>query len=168
MSATINSKKVRLTKISDFKKGQSVETKGEFDENPVRGKVVNHWGDSMEVLWNDCFELVLYKQETFLDDDKIYSWVDIADAPIIHSEVVYIAQSPEQYNELEAKVARLEKELFDVASAAVKYDDAIRGCANSPKKMASFCTAKGETLDELYYDWMSKSRNYIAKLKSDE
>ena len=48
--------------------------------------------------------------------------------------------------------------LREAARAAIKYDDAIRSCANDPHTMSSFCTAQGDTLDTLYSEWISKSR----------
>lgn len=50
------------------------------------------------------------------------------------------------------------------ARAAVAYDDAIRACANSPEKMASFCSAQGEDLDALYEKWQTLSISALAKL----
>lgn len=44
-----------------------------------------------------------------------------------------------------------------LTEAALKYDDAIRACANDPSRMASFCTATGEDLDTLYLEWMTKA-----------
>lgn len=55
--------------------------------------------------------------------------------------------------------------LLDAAEKAVAYDDAIRGCANDPRKMASFCTAEGDTLDALYDAWISAARDAIKKAK---
>ena len=46
--------------------------------------------------------------------------------------------------------------LYEAALAGQAYDRAIRKCANDPEKMASFCTAQGDSLDDLYMDWMSK------------
>ncbi len=48
------------------------------------------------------------------------------------------------------------------AEAAIRYDKAIAICANSPKKMSSFCSAEGEDLDFLYADWISKSRAALS------
>ena len=47
--------------------------------------------------------------------------------------------------------------------AAIRYDDAIRSCANDPKKMASFCSAQGDDLDALYFDWITKARKALPK-----
>jgi hypothetical protein len=38
----------------------------------------------------------------------------------------------------------------ELAAAVEAYDLAIQSCANDPQKMASFCTAQGDTLDTLY------------------
>lgn len=54
-------------------------------------------------------------------------------------------------------------ELLAAAEAAIAYDGAIQTAGNDPGKMASFCTAKGETLDSLYADWIEKSRRAHAK-----
>jgi hypothetical protein len=62
---------------------------------------------------------------------------------------------------LRARIALLEK----VAEAAIVYDDAIRKCTDDPDKMASYCTATGDGLDELYFNWMTLSRAALAALK---
>lgn len=45
---------------------------------------------------------------------------------------------------------------------AIAYDEAIRSCADDPKKMASFCTAEGESLDSLYAAWITAARGAVA------
>jgi len=50
------------------------------------------------------------------------------------------------------------------ARAAVAYDHAIRSCADSPEKMASFCTAQGDNLDTLYAQWQAYALDGLAKL----
>lgn len=57
--------------------------------------------------------------------------------------------------------------LLDACEAAVCYDKAIRSCANDPDKMASYCTAAGEELDDLYADWVAAAHAAIAKAKPD-
>jgi hypothetical protein len=57
--------------------------------------------------------------------------------------------------------------LLDAARAAVKYDDAIRSCGNDPQKMSSFCTAQGEDLDKLYFEWMTLARKGVALAEGD-
>lgn len=52
--------------------------------------------------------------------------------------------------------------LVKAARSALKYDAAISSCANDPKKMASFCTAQGDTLDGLYFDWITDAGAAIA------
>jgi hypothetical protein len=37
-----------------------------------------------------------------------------------------------------------------LAEYVLAYDEAIRQCANDPRRMATFCTATGATLDALY------------------
>lgn len=54
--------------------------------------------------------------------------------------------------------ARTTKALCEAAQAAIAYDDAIQSCADDPVKMSSFCTAKGDTLDALYGNWISAAR----------
>lgn len=51
-----------------------------------------------------------------------------------------------------------------VCKLAILYDDAIRACANDPKKMSSFCTAQGDNLDAIYLDWITKARSYVKKM----
>jgi len=73
----------------------------------------------------------------------------------------------------EQVVARMEKaeaqrdELLAVCEAAIRYDEAIRSCANDPDKMASHCTAQDEDLDALYFDWLNKAQAAIAKAKGE-
>jgi hypothetical protein len=66
----------------------------------------------------------------------------------------------EAKNEIDCAI---EEELVEACRAAVRYDEAIRSCGNDPDKMISFCTAAGERLDTLYMDWMTKSREALAK-----
>ena len=56
-------------------------------------------------------------------------------------------------------------DLVAACKAAIAYDEAIRACANEPTKMASFCTAQGDTLDNLYAAWMCKARSAISKME---
>jgi hypothetical protein len=58
------------------------------------------------------------------------------------------------------------QELRGACEAALAYDKAIKSCANDPDKMASYCTAEGETLDCLYANWISKSIAAIAKAET--
>ena len=57
---------------------------------------------------------------------------------------------------------RAAPDLLAACEAAIKYDAAIRGCANEPEKMATFCTARGDTLDTLYAEWVTLARAAIA------
>lgn len=56
----------------------------------------------------------------------------------------------------------------EALSAANEYDKAIRQYANSPETMSSFCTAEGESLDKLYFDWISKSRKALKEIGVEE
>jgi hypothetical protein len=58
--------------------------------------------------------------------------------------------------------------LRDACFAAIEYDKAIRACANDPEKMASFCTAQGQNLDDLYLAWIGATRNAIYKTGEEE
>ena len=53
--------------------------------------------------------------------------------------------------------------MLDACEAALVYDKALESCGNDPEKMASFCTAQGDSLDHLYLDWITKARAAIAK-----
>ena len=55
--------------------------------------------------------------------------------------------------------------LYEAALAADKYDDAIRECADDPDKMATFCTARGDDLDDLYMDWIAKVTTALHAVK---
>lgn len=53
--------------------------------------------------------------------------------------------------------------LVAAARAALAYDAAIKSCANNPEQMASFCTAQGDTLDDLYFEWQELSADALAQ-----
>lgn len=81
-----------------------------------------------------------------------------------HLHPVQIVKAPKQSIEyacywpagINEKIIAAAPLLYEAALAGREYDRAIRKCANDPEKMASFCTAKGEDLDDLYMDWMTK------------
>ena len=50
----------------------------------------------------------------------------------------------------EARATAAEAREAKLSAAVLAYDAAIRGCANEPERMASFCTAEGDDLDTLY------------------
>ncbi len=62
-----------------------------------------------------------------------------------------------------APVLATAPELLLACEKALKYDAAIKSCANEPEKMASFCTAQGDSLDSLYAAWITASRDAIAE-----
>ena len=64
--------------------------------------------------------------------------------------------------ELEMRRRQVE-ELRTACEAGIRYDEAIQSCVNDPEKMASYCTAHGEELDAVYFDWLNKARAAIAK-----
>jgi multimeric flavodoxin WrbA len=45
-----------------------------------------------------------------------------------------------------------------VARLAIAYDKAIQACANDPDAMSSHCTTEGDTLDDLYANWIDAAR----------
>jgi hypothetical protein len=51
---------------------------------------------------------------------------------------------------------------------AEQYDQAIRVCANDGRKMASFCTAKGESLDLLYMRWQQQSQKVLEMVERQQ
>ena len=55
--------------------------------------------------------------------------------------------------------------LLEACQAGIIYSKAIESCANDPEKMASFCTAEGDTLDELYFNWINRCDKAIAQAK---
>lgn len=65
--------------------------------------------------------------------------------------------------EPQARLIAAAPDLLEAANAAIAYDAAIRSCGNSPDKMSSYCTAQGDTLDNLYSDWISRAQSAIAK-----
>ena len=65
-----------------------------------------------------------------------------------------------------ARLIAAAPELLAAAQAAIAYDREIQACANDPDKMSSHCSAAGQTLDELYSDWLHKSRAAIAKAEA--
>ena len=73
--------------------------------------------------------------------------------------IEYACYWPEGINEKIIAAAPL---LYEAALAGQEYDRATRKCANDPEKMASFCPAQGDTLDDLYMDWMTKIAYNLA------
>ena len=67
--------------------------------------------------------------------------------------------------EANARLIAAAPDLLEAAKAAVAYDEAIRGCANDPDKMSSYCTAGGDDLDTLYFRWLTLARAGIAKVE---
>jgi hypothetical protein len=65
--------------------------------------------------------------------------------------------------EANARLIAAAPELLAAAEAAVAYDAEIQGCANNPDRMASHCTAQGQTLDDLYERWIALSLAALAK-----
>ncbi len=66
-------------------------------------------------------------------------------------------------NEPTARLSAAALDMQKACEAAQKYDEAIAACGNDPAKMASFCTAQGDTLDALYLDWINKSCAALEK-----
>jgi hypothetical protein len=93
-------------------------------------------------------EFIFYPADKGRDDDP-----DCGN--VRHASTIEEAQ-----NEIDCAI---EDELVEACRAAVRYDESIRSCANDPEKMTSFCTSAGEGLDTLYMDWMTKSREALAK-----
>ena len=60
------------------------------------------------------------------------------------------------------------KDLVEATKAGIVYDKAINECANNPDKMATYCTVQGDRLDDLYDDWIAKTRAALAKAKEIE
>lgn len=54
-------------------------------------------------------------------------------------------------------------DLLKACQAAIDYDRAIARCGDDPETMASFCTAQGEDLDDLYSTWITTSREALFK-----
>lgn len=52
--------------------------------------------------------------------------------------------------------------LVAAAEAALRYDDAIYLCAGDPERISEFCTAQGDDLDVLYFDWQTKAVAALA------
>lgn len=67
------------------------------------------------------------------------------------------------YKDADARLIAAAPELLAAAQAALAYDLAIASCADDPKKMSSFCTASGDTLDSLYFVWQEGARAAIDK-----
>jgi len=74
--------------------------------------------------------------------------------------------NPEEIATEIVQAVNLFDEMADALKAAVRYDDAIRSCANDPNRMSSYCTAAREDLDRLYLDWITKSRRALSKLEA--
>jgi hypothetical protein len=54
-------------------------------------------------------------------------------------------------------------DLLKACQAAIAYDRAIARCGDNPETMASFCTAQGEDLDDLYAAWINASKEAVAR-----
>lgn len=59
-------------------------------------------------------------------------------------------------------------EMYGACRAGQAYDRAIRRCANDPDKMATYCTAQGDSLDTLYMIWMLKINIALALADDDK
>lgn len=61
-------------------------------------------------------------------------------------------------------------ELLAACEAAIKYDDAIRGRAKNGEYELNVdaAIAKGIDLDRLYFDWMTKAKIAIAKVRGKQ
>ena len=59
------------------------------------------------------------------------------------------------------------QKLLKACKHAIKYDKAIESCGNEPKKMSSYCTAEGETLDKLYSKWIESAKQAIIKAEGE-
>lgn len=53
-----------------------------------------------------------------------------------------------------------------LARAAIAYDEAIQRCAANPRKMSSYCTANGETLDSLYAEFIGLARKIESAIRT--
>jgi len=68
------------------------------------------------------------------EDDELFRDIPVSDI----KEVV----TPGKVSFEPPADAKIDK-LREAAKAALRYDEAIQSCANSPEKMASFCSAEG-------------------------
>ena len=50
----------------------------------------------------------------------------------------------------------------DLAKQVIAYDEAIKTCGNDPEKMASFCTAEGESLDLIYFKMLHLAKQVLG------
>ena len=85
------------------------------------------------------------------------------------ADLAQIRRQNREIAELELRLAAVTAErnaLLAACEAGVRYDAAIASCANDPDKMASYCTAQGEDLDALYFDWLNRARAAIAAVKA--
>ena len=57
------------------------------------------------------------------------------------------------------------KDLLEACEAGQAYDEEIQKCGNDPDRMASHCTAQGDTLDALYLKWITLTRTAVARAK---
>lgn len=55
----------------------------------------------------------------------------------------------------------------ELIAAVLAYDAELEACANDPEKMASHCTAQGQTLDDLYARMVGVARTMKAKTDGD-
>lgn len=90
------------------------------------------------------------------------------------NDVAFLAcviQSGEPYTEqVDAAVKRLQTlraHAEAMAGTAARYHAAILASANDPETMASFCTAQGDTLDDLYGKWVDAVTRYLEWEKTN-
>ena len=85
----------------------------------------------------------------------------------VFQNVGYADKEKKIYNQRPAKanahLIATSPELLEACQAGIIYSKAIESCANDPEKMASFCTAEGDTLDELYFNWINRCDKAIAQ-----
>ena len=85
-----------------------------------------------------------------------------AESPRAGREITLIRYAQEGEANANARLIAAAPELLEACEAAIKYDEAIRSCANNPAALTSYGTAQGDSLDALYDEWMHKARAAIG------
>jgi hypothetical protein len=84
--------------------------------------------------------------------------------------IAYLPQGREDIQEANAHLIAAAPDMLEALKAAVAYDDVVsrRGQDGEISLDPRAAVAEGEDLDSLYFDWINKSREAIAKAEGSK